>query len=435
MTSVIPGGIAGQWGICPTRAIICSMTRHDLEPGLLPVFRVYILVRAVGLALVAAVKLPEIGPVLNSDILLTASLYLAEAVFLLVYLFSPDALGRLGRWYLPIALFVAASGPIIEMRYIFSVYQVEEVLDFWLIFPFLTVPLLITAWQYSFNEVLLYSLGTTLLELVVVVVIASARRNTLWFNGGLLTVRMVFLIVIGYIVSYLMTEQRRQRLELAEANRKLTRYAAAQDQIATLRERNRLARELHDTVAHTLSGLTVQLDALTSVWQPDEPRAQRMLAHALSNARSGLDETRRALQDLRAAPLEDLGLALAIRHLVESVARRGDLELELDLPEDLGNLPQDLEQTYYRVAQEALANIAQHASARTIAVTLRQEAQTLSLTIRDDGGGFNLREAEALDRFGLHGMRERAALAGATLTILTRPDQGTEVRLSAKVPE
>ncbi|MBN1248531.1 MAG: hypothetical protein JXC32_12795, partial [Anaerolineae bacterium] len=227
------------------------MSRHDLEPGLLPVFRVYILVRAVGLALVAAVKLPEIGPILNSDILLTAGLYLVEAVFLLVYLFSPRVLGRLGRWYLPIALVVAASGPIIEMRYIFSVYHVEEVLDFWLIFPFLTVPLLFTAWQYSFNEVLLYSLGTTLLELFTVIAIASARQVSLWFDGGLLTVRMVFLIVIGYIVSYLVTEQRHQRRELAEANRKLTRYAAAQEQIATLRERNRLARELHDTVAHT----------------------------------------------------------------------------------------------------------------------------------------------------------------------------------------
>jgi signal transduction histidine kinase len=409
------------------------MERYELEPGLLPIFRVYILIRAVGLALVAAVKLPEIEPVLGGDILLTAGLYLTETAFLLIYLFSPKALRRLGPWYLPVALFVAASGPIIEMRYIFSVYHVEEVLDFWLIFPFLTVPLLITAWQYSFNEVLLYSLGTTLLELLTMGVIASARQVNLWFNGGLLTVRMFFLIVIGYIVSYLMTEQRRQRRELAEANRKLTRFAAAQEQIATLRERNRLARELHDTVAHTLSGLTVQLDALAAIWQPEEPRAQRMLSHALSNARVGLDETRRALQDLRAAPLEDLGLALAIRYLAESVTRRADLALTLDLPEDLGNLPKEVEQAFYRVTQEALTNIAQHADARAVSISLEERAQTLKLVITDDGRGFDLEAAEAADRFGIHGMRERASLVGGALTIATRPNSGTRIRLTARV--
>lgn len=409
------------------------MEHYELEPGLLPVFRVYILVRAVGLALVAAVKLPEIEQVLGGDILLTAGLYLAEAAFLLIYLFSTKALRRLGRWYLPVALFVAASGPIIEMRYIFSVYHVEEVLDFWLIFPFLTVPLLITAWQYSFNEVLLYSLGTTLLELFTMGIIASARQMNLWFNGGLLTVRMFFLIVIGYIVSYLMTEQRRQRRELAEANLKLTRFAAAQEQIATLRERNRLARELHDTVAHTLSGLAVQLDALASIWQPEEPRAQRMLSHALNSARVGLDETRRALQDLRAAPLEDLGLALAIRYLAESVARRNNLALTLDLPEDLGNLPKEIEQAFYRVTQEALTNTAQHADAQTVSISLEQRDQTLELVISDDGKGFDLEEAETADRFGIYGMRERATLVGGALAITSRPDSGTRIRLTARV--
>jgi len=411
------------------------MKSTRLEPGLLPLFRAYVVVRTMGLALVAMVTLPKVTLLLDSDILITAAIYLTEALFLLGYLSWPWAMRKLGRWYLPVAILVAAAAPIIEMRYIFSVYHVSEALDFWLIFPFLTVPLIVTAWQYSFDEVLLYCVGTTLLEPAMVALMATARQTNRWFDGGMLVVRMTFMIGIGYIVSYLVTEQRQQRRELAEANRKLIRYAAAQEQLATVRERNRLARELHDTLAHTLSALTVQLEALSAVWQPETPRARRFLAQALSTARTGLDETRRALQDLRAAPLDDLGLVLVIRNLAESVARRGALKLDLDLPEDLGNLPPDVENAFYRLAQEALENIVKHAEAQSVNVSLRQDGAHLTLVVADDGRGFLTGLTETDERFGLRGMRERAAQIGGALDITTRPTAGTVVRLSCEVKD
>jgi len=409
------------------------MKSNRLEPGLLPLFRAYVIVRTMGLALVAMVTLPQVALLLDSDILITAAIYLTEALFLLGYLSWPWAMRKLGRWYLPVAILVAATAPIIEMRYIFSAYHVSEALDFWLIFPFLTVPLIVTAWQYSFDEVLLYCVGTTLLEPAMVALMATTRQTNLWFDGGMLVVRMTFMIGIGYIVSYLVTEQRQQRRELAEANRKLIRYAAAQEQLATVRERNRLARELHDTLAHTLSALTVQLEALSAVWQPEIPRAQRFLANALTTARTGLDETRRALQDLRAAPLDDLGLVLVIRNLAESVAQRGALKLNLDLPEDLGNLPPDVENALYRLAQEALENVVKHAEAHSVDVSLRQDGAHLTLVVADDGRGFLTGLTETDERFGIRGMRERAAQIGGTLDITTRPDAGTVVRLSCEV--
>jgi len=415
--------------------MIPAMDNEHLEPGLLPVFRAYVFVRALALVLVAMVKLPEIGSVLTRDILITGGLYVFEALFLLGYLFWPGGLRRLGRWYLPIALLVAAAGPAIQMRYIFTIYHVDEVLDFWLIFPFLTIPLIITAWQYSLREVLLFSVGTTLIEPAIVAFIASTRPISIWFDGRMLIVRMLFLLAIGYIVSYLMTEQRQQRSELAQANRKLIRYAAAQEQLATLRERNRLARELHDTLAHTLSGLTVQLDALASIWQPEVPRARSLLAHALTTARSGLDETRRALQDLRAAPLEDLGLARAIRGLAESAADRGALQLKLDVAEDPDGLPVDVKQVFYRVAQEALENVVRHAEARSVSVVLRRSDRNIVLAVSDDGRGFDLRQAESPNHLGIRGMHERAALIGGALAITTQPGAGTEVCLTAKIGE
>ena len=361
--------------------------------------------------------------------MVTAAVCLIEAFFLLVYLTWPLPRRRLGRWYLPIGIAVAAVAPILEMRYIFSVYSVSEALDFWLIFPFLTVPLIITAWQYTFDEVLLYCVGTTLLEPAVAALMATARHTSPWFDGGMLVIRMAFMIGIGYIVSYLVTQQRRQRQELAEANRKLVRYAATQEQLATVRERNRLARELHDTLAHTLSALTVQLDALTAVWGPKPPRAQRILTHALTTARSGLDETRRALQDLRSAPLDDLGLVLVIRNVAESAAERGGLTLSLDLPDDLGDLPAPVENTFYRVAQEALENAVTHAAAQAVSVALRLEHARLTLTVADDGRGFEP-SATGEERFGMRGMRERAADIGAVLDVVSGATQGTVVNLA-----
>jgi signal transduction histidine kinase len=416
------------------------MNTRALEPGLLRIFRIYVLLRSWALLLIAAVFLGAMGVPFEGRFFVIAALYLSEAVFLFGYLFWRWGQEHLGRWYLPIALGVAAVGPILQIRSvlgtadlpspILSAYGLPDNLDFWLIFPFLTVPLILTAWQYDFREVQFFCLGTTAFEIGVLQFQTWTRRVEAWPDAGTLLARLIFMLAIGYIVSYLMAEQRVRRRELAQANRKLVRYAATREQLAVTRERNRLARELHDTLAHTLSGLAVQLDALASVWQPDAPRARQMLDHALETTRGGLDETRRALQDLRAAPLEDLGLALAIRNLAESAAARGGLHLVADLPHDLGNVPVEIEQAYYRVAQEALENVAKHAGARSVKVVLSQADGELRLTISDDGQGFAPDGGASGDSFGLQGMRERAALIGGRLAVESRPDQGTFVSLA-----
>jgi len=245
--------------------------------------------------------------------------------------------------------------------------------------------------------------------------------------------RAILTMFVGYIVSNLIEEQRIQRRDLAEANRKLVRYAVTLEQLTISRERNRLARELHDTLAHALSGLAVQLDAIAAVWDDIPPRAEAMLERALSIARIGLDETRRALGDLRATPLEDLGLGLAVRALAEDIAARGGLALDLDVPEQMYNLSPEVQQCYYRVAQEALENVARHADARRVGVSLRQADARLTLQVSDDGLGFEDQEVDP-ERFGLRGMRERAELIGGTLTVASHAGQGTTVRLDTELP-
>jgi signal transduction histidine kinase len=154
-----------------------------------------------------------------------------------------------------------------------------------------------------------------------------------------------------------------------------------------------------------------------------------MLQEALTTTRSGLDETRRALQDLRASPLEDLGLNLAIRTLAEDTAARGKLSIEIELTENINNLPPEVEHCFYRVAQEALENVLKHAQAQKVSIHLNQANERLTLTVSDNGQGFAVDKLEQNHHFGIKGMRERAEMIGAKFEITSQPGQGTTVNL------
>jgi len=143
-----------------------------------------------------------------------------------------------------------------------------------------------------------------------------------------------------------------------------------------------------------------------------------------------LTETRRTLQELRAKPLEDLGLALAVRTLAESYAERADVHIELDIDQDLGDIPAEVQQSVYRIAQEALANVADHAQAQTARVILKQERDQLQLIVRDDGCGFDPNDFNDDRHYGLLGMRERAEMIGGHLSVESQAGKGTQILFS-----
>jgi two-component system NarL family sensor kinase len=159
------------------------------------------------------------------------------------------------------------------------------------------------------------------------------------------------------------------------------------------------------------------------------------LETSLAATRSGLQETRRALKALRAAPLEDLGLLLALRRRAEESAARAAATLSLSLPARLPALSPAVEQALYRIAQEALSNAAHHAGARSLTVELAVDGSTLSLLVADDGRGFDPQSPAAGGHFGLPGMRERAQRVGGALQITSRPGSGTAVRCTVQVGE
>lgn len=297
------------------------------------------------------------------------------------------------------------------------------------IFPFLFVALMLVAWRYKWPYVLLVILGIAALNFGMVW--SFTEPGSPAFIGGLTIalIQTIIFLAVGFSISYLMSRLNEQQQSLAEANTRLTHHASTLEHLATSRERNRVARELHDTLAHTLSGLSVQLEAVKAYWDIDPQKARSTLEGSLQAAHSGLGETRRALQALRASPLDDLGLSLAVRTMAEDAAARANLALDLSIADELPSLSPDVEQCVYRVAQEAVMNVARHATANTLTVNLESAGEKVTLTVHDDGVGFDADKKGRANDYGLKGMRERAQLAGGELTIASKPGEGTTVKL------
>jgi signal transduction histidine kinase len=314
--------------------------------------------------------------------------------------------------------------------------------------PVLFVALVITAWQYGLVGVIAFSGSTLVLDLLMVALIAplvtfifklppEAGSGFAILSFGavdifvfLALVRTLSFLVVGGFFSQLMSRLHRQQKSLAEANARLTHYASTLESLTVSRERNRMAHELHDTLAHSLTALLVQLEAVKAYWNVNRRKSRQLLDQSLSATRSGLEETRRALKSLRATPLEELGWRLGLREMAESAAERAGLKLELNLPEELPSLSPDVEQCIYRIAQEAIENVTAHANAKQLMVRLVQDAGSVTLSVQDDGDGFNPVEAEKAGHFGLVGMRERAVMAGGEFKVESSPGKGATITLS-----
>jgi two-component system sensor histidine kinase UhpB len=202
------------------------------------------------------------------------------------------------------------------------------------------------------------------------------------------------------------------------------RDSARQALLVQERERQRIARELHDEVGQTLTGVMLQVEGLAGKI-PEELREQ--LDELRETAREGTEEVRRIARRLRPEALEDFGLQSALAALATAIGEQARLRIERRL-DDGPPLSEEHELVIYRVAQEALTNVARHAGATEVQFRLQRTDGHVILTVRDDGRGLPTDVLRA--SHGIRGMRERAMLIGAQLTITGPPSGGTEVRLS-----
>ena len=404
------------------------------EPGLLRVFRYFTGIAVVYFALVLAFTFLETRQALSLQA--QSSLNFLTNLGLFGYLSQPWLARRLKRLYLPIGLLAATVIPVFSnLLYLAEAPERDMyviIARSWVLLPILVVPLVLIAWQYRFRYVIAFIVFTGGVELLVLLpVLGDIDVRTLPVLGVPL-IRAFAFGTVGHIVTRLIDTQRAQRHELVRANVRLAQHAQTLEQLTLSRERNRLARELHDTLAHTLSGLAVNLEAMKTVVPSGNAELQQMLDHALLATRTGLDETRRTLKDLRARPLEDLGLSLALRTQANSIASRASLELAIELAGDIDGLSPRVQQALYRIAQEGLENITRHARAHRVDLSLARTPEETVLTIADDGTGVQLSDAAASASYGLRGMRERAEEIGATFSFDSRPGAGTSVRIVLK---
>jgi signal transduction histidine kinase len=202
-------------------------------------------------------------------------------------------------------------------------------------------------------------------------------------------------------------------------------------------ERKRIARELHDETGQALTGIIMSLEAAEEALPRDPEVARQRLERAASLARQSIDLIRQLVVDLRPAALDDLGLVPALRAFAETRLGEKGVELQMEVSNMKDRLSPPVETCLFRVVQEAVTNIIRHSNAKTARIHLGRRDGVVSLSVEDDGQGFDVAEVRASPRsdraLGLAGMEERVSLVGGELTIESAPGKGTIVRAKIDV--
>ena len=216
--------------------------------------------------------------------------------------------------------------------------------------------------------------------------------------------------------------------ELQIAHQRLREYADRVERMAAIEERNRLAREMHDSLGHRLTVAAVQLEGAQRLIAKDPGRAATMVETVRGQVRDSLSELRRTVAALRQPEQVDIALPQAIQQLATSFEQATGLAVHRVMPQELPELPVAYRLTLYRAAQEGLTNIQRHAQAKEVWLALACQAKTITLTVGDNGIGYS--HAARSAGFGLLGLRERAALLGGQVCLEKRPAGGAQLSLS-----
>jgi signal transduction histidine kinase len=326
---------------------------------------------------------------------------------------------RIGFVLLEVGLIGLASwGGLREMR-LFSFLYVVLVLRSCLMFA-LPGRLVTTGLAYG---LFLLMLAQRLAELADRIPLGARDRlrPPVWgfavSSALLLGLTMLFLLLL---VNALLTE-RQSRQTLATANAQLRHYALRVEKLAMAQERNRIAREIHDSLGHSLTALNLQLEGALKLWQGDPQRAYQFLQEAKRLGSIALKDVRQSVTAMRADPLQQQSLETAITDLAHTVQQATGVCPTCHVHLDQA-LPPEVSTSLYRIVQEAFTNICKYARPSQVCLDLQDTSGALHLLIQDDGVGFDL--AQNRTGFGLQSMRERAEALGGTFEVQTAPGQG-----------
>ncbi|WP_223280096.1 sensor histidine kinase [Nostoc sp. PA-18-2419] len=252
-----------------------------------------------------------------------------------------------------------------------------------------------------------------------------------WRLSNILLFSLTLVFALLLINALLAERQSREQLEIAHqqleiTNQQLCQYALRIEDQATLQERNRIAREIHDGLGHTLAAQTIQINNTLLFWESNNDKALAFLKQAKQLGAEALLEIRRSLSVLRSNPLQGQSLKSAIEKLLTDFQQTTGIEPSCRI--DVPHMPTEVNTALYRIVQESLTNICKHAQATTVTVRLLAYAGMIYLSVADDGKGFN--PTQNTTGFGLQGMRERAVALGGQLNLHSQLETGCRICVS-----
>ncbi|WP_038016138.1 sensor histidine kinase [Synechococcus sp. PCC 7335] len=238
------------------------------------------------------------------------------------------------------------------------------------------------------------------------------------------------LLLVVLLINALLTERQSQH-RLQQANQTLRHSAQEIEKLAMDQERSRIARDIHDSLGHSLTALNIQLESAVKLWEKDPQRSHQFLQNAKRLGSQSLQEVRQSVATLRQDPLMGQSLETAIVHLIEDIQSSPSNHLDIEHHIKLATaLPSNLQVLLYRIVQAGLTNIVKHANAKHARLQLLSSQAIATLSLEDDGEGFDPLGAKA--GFGLQSMRDRAESVGGTF-VLNSSRQGTSIQVSLPI--
>ncbi|MDK2982243.1 MAG: hypothetical protein PWQ55_2590 [Chloroflexota bacterium] len=292
---------------------------------------------------------------------------------------------------------------------------------------FIVIPMIFLAFDFWLSLGLLFlCMAAMFLSTTIAVDVQAALENILPYGGG-------FAFFAAAAVALVQQQKERQRAErllrdLEDAHRQLRDYAARIENLAVAEERNRIARDIHDSLGHYLTAMTMQLQAAGQMVRSEPVQAAESIQKVEDMARESLAELRRAVAALRESPLDTLSLPDALAELVSDFKNSG-IMAELRVTGEVRLLPSQLKTVLYRAAQEGLTNVHKHAHASSVTLDLCYAEQVVTLEVLDNGVGMGAGQPGG---YGLVGLRERVQLAGGRLEAGSQAQGG--FRLAIEVP-
>lgn len=249
--------------------------------------------------------------------------------------------------------------------------------------------------------------------------------------------RVVALVTGDWLMFYEDISQRVQAEEALRQSEQKLRSLAAQLLTAQENERKRLAAELHDELGHALLTLKLSIRSLEKQLTPEQQSLRKSVHKILLNIGGTINEVRRLYLDLSPGDLEDLGLTKALGDMIEDVAQlQKEAKWSVRLDDLDGLFPLPVQTAIYRVVQEALTNIGKHAKAKNVSIAAKRESHQISITVEDDGRGFEVGKImDAKRSLGLLTMEERVRILGGTFTLWSQNKRGTRISFTLPFPE